>query len=153
MVIPATSRCAACCASCASTPTAPGDAEGHGGYVGWGFALTGNLNMRTLWSGFGGDQLTAMAYYGEGIGRYFDSADRRQSAYSNIGCPASPMSPSPAPSYGATIGYRHYWAPRCAATRPMGMRGSTTPPSSRSSRPAAPAPSRPTTKCRWASST
>jgi hypothetical protein len=90
----------------AATPNGTADT------IGWGFALTGNLNMRTLWNGFGSDQLTAMAYYGEGIGRYFDSATSGQAAYSNLGLPGvTDVSLTPVPTYGATIGYRHYWAP------------------------------------------
>lgn len=90
----------------AASPTGSGDA------IGYGFALGGNLNMARLWNGFGADQLFAMAYYGEGIGRYFDSATSGQSAYSSIGLPgATDVSLTPVPSYGATLGYRHYWAP------------------------------------------
>ncbi|WP_270935082.1 DcaP family trimeric outer membrane transporter, partial [Falsiroseomonas oryzae] len=90
----------------AATPK--GSSDGFG----YGFALGGNLNMARLWTGFGADQLFAMAYYGEGIGRYFDSATSGQSAYSRIGLPgATDVSLTPVPTYGATIGYRHYWVP------------------------------------------
>jgi hypothetical protein len=89
----------------AATPTGTADT------IGWGFAAGTNLNMRTLWSGFGADQFSLMAYYGEGIGRYFDSTTSGQSAYSDIGLPGvTNVSLTPVPTYGASIGYRHYWA-------------------------------------------
>jgi hypothetical protein len=86
--------------------------KGSADTIGWGFALTGNLNMRTLWDRLGADQLTAMAFYGQGIGRYFDAATSGQSAYSNIGLAGvTDVSLTAVASYGGMIGYRHYWAP------------------------------------------
>ncbi|PWS35205.1 hypothetical protein DFH01_23155 [Falsiroseomonas bella] len=86
--------------------------KGSADTVGYGLALGGNFNLARLWGGFGADQLFGMAYYGEGIGRYFDSATSGQSAYSRIGLAgATDVSLTPVPTYGATIGYRHYWAP------------------------------------------
>jgi hypothetical protein len=89
-----------------ATPSGSADA------IGYGFALGGNLNMARLWSGFGADQAFGMAYFGEGIGRYFDSATSGQSAYSRIGLSgATDVSLTPVPSYGVMLGYRHYWWP------------------------------------------
>ncbi|WP_237215343.1 DcaP family trimeric outer membrane transporter, partial [Falsiroseomonas oryziterrae] len=90
----------------AATPNGTADT------IGWGFAASTNLNMRGLWRGFGADQLSLTAYYGEGIGRYFDATTSGQSAYSDIGLPGvSSVSLTPVTTYGASIGYRHYWAP------------------------------------------
>ena len=43
--------------------------------------------MRWLWDGFGADQLLGMAYYGQGIGRYFAGNTSGQDALTNIGLP------------------------------------------------------------------
>ena len=90
----------------AATPKGTADA------IGWGFAAGTNLNMRKLWSGFGADQLSLMAYFGEGIGRYFDATTSGQSAFSDIGLPGvGDVSLTPVPTYGVSLGYRRYWAP------------------------------------------
>ncbi|WP_170985178.1 DcaP family trimeric outer membrane transporter [Roseomonas sp. AR75] len=86
--------------------------KGTADTLGWGFAAGTNLNLRGLWRGFGADQVSLMAYYGEGIGRYFDATTSGQSAFSNIGLPGvTDVSLAPVPTYGASIGYRHYWIP------------------------------------------
>ena len=87
--------------------------KGSADTVGWGFAANGTLNMRQLWSGFGADQFLLLGYYGEGIGRYFDSTFSGQSAFSDLGLPGvTTVSLTPLPVYGANIGYRHYWLPQ-----------------------------------------
>ena len=59
------------------------------------------------------DELIGMAYYGQGIGRYFGGNTFGQDALSNIGLPgtAFDFTLDPLPTYGATVAYRHFWIP------------------------------------------
>ncbi|MBP0463703.1 porin [Roseomonas sp. PWR1] len=86
--------------------------------IGWGFALNTNLALRNLWQGFGHDQLIGMAYYGEGIGRYFDSAYAGQGAYTNLGLPGATTSFSldATPVWGFLVGYRLAWLTQLRST-------------------------------------
>ena len=70
--------------------------------------------MRWLSDAFGPDELLGMAYYGQGIGRYFPGNTSGQDALSNIGLPGSSLSFSlnPLPTYGAIAAYRHFWTPQ-----------------------------------------
>jgi nucleoid-associated protein YgaU len=79
--------------------------------TGWGFALHGRMPLRAVWDGFGRDELVAMGYYGEGIGRYFFGNTGGQDAVSNFGLPSARLGLSldPLPTYGATIAYRRFW--------------------------------------------
>ena len=79
--------------------------------VGWGVAETARFPMRWLSEAFGPDELMGMAYYGQGIGRYFGGNTFGQDALSNIGLPgtATDFSVDPLPTYGATAAYRHFW--------------------------------------------
>ena len=53
-----------------------------------------------------------MAYYGQGIGRYFGGNTFGQDALSNIGLPgAFDVTLDALPTYGATAAYRHFWMP------------------------------------------
>ena len=81
--------------------------------AGWGFAGSGRFPMRWLSAAFGPDELVGMAYYGQGIGRYFGGNTFGQDALSNIGLPGvlSDVTLNPLPSYGASAGYRHFWMP------------------------------------------
>ena len=82
--------------------------------VGWGVAETARFPMRWLSEAFGPDELIGMAYYGQGIGRYFGGNTFGQDALSNIGLPgtATDFSLDPLPTYGATAAYRHFWTPQ-----------------------------------------
>ena len=54
-----------------------------------------------------------MAYYGQGIGRYFGSNSFGQDALSNIGLPGvTDFTLDPLPTYGATAAYRRFWTPQ-----------------------------------------
>ncbi|PWT87093.1 MAG: hypothetical protein C5B58_00270, partial [Acidobacteria bacterium] len=55
--------------------------------AGWGLAGDAVFPMRWLSGAFGADELSGMVYYGQGIGRYFDSNTVGQDALSNIGLP------------------------------------------------------------------
>ncbi len=78
--------------------------------TGWGIAANVGLPMRWIWDGFGPDQLLGMAYYGEGIGRYFVGNTSGQDALSNIGLPGVVGgSLNPLPTYGVTAAYRRFW--------------------------------------------
>jgi hypothetical protein len=81
--------------------------------AGWGLAGTGRFPMRWLSNAFGPDELIGMAYYGEGIGRYFGSNSFGQDALSNIGLPGvTDFTLDPLPTYGATAAYRRFWTPQ-----------------------------------------
>lgn len=82
--------------------------------VGWGVAGTGRFPMRWLSSVFGPDELAGMAFYGQGIGRYFGANTFGQDALSNIGLPgtATDFSLNPLPTYGVTAAYRRFWTPQ-----------------------------------------
>jgi hypothetical protein len=79
--------------------------------VGWGIALNASLPMRWLSNAFGTDQIMAMAYYGQGIGRYFAGNTSGQDALSNVGLPGTltGFSLDPLPAYGVIAGYRRFW--------------------------------------------
>ena len=78
----------------------------------WGMAGTLRFPMRMLWEALGPDEISAMAFYGEGIGRYFAGQTSGQDALTNLGLPGV-LNPSldTIPSYGATIAYRRFWTP------------------------------------------
>jgi hypothetical protein len=82
--------------------------------VGWGVAGTGRFPMRWLSAAFGPDELAAMAYYGQGIGRYFGANTFGQDALSNIGLPgtATDFNLNPLPTYGVSATYRRFWTPQ-----------------------------------------
>jgi hypothetical protein len=79
--------------------------------VGWGIALNASLPMRWLSEAFGPDQLIGMAYYGQGIGRYFAGNTSGQDALTNLGLPSAltNFSLNPLPTYGAIAAYRRFW--------------------------------------------
>jgi hypothetical protein len=81
--------------------------------AGWGVAGTARFPMRWLSAAFGPDELIGMAYYGQGIGRYFGGNTFGQDALSNIGLPgtAFDFTLDALPTYGATAAYRHFWLP------------------------------------------
>ena len=82
--------------------------------AGWGVAGTARFPMRWLSPTFGPDELSAMAYYGQGIGRYFGGNTFNQDALSNVGLPGTTTSFSfdPLPTHGATVAYRRFWTPQ-----------------------------------------
>ena len=78
---------------------------------GWGLAAHVRLPMALLWDALGPDELSAMAFYGDGIGRYFAGQTSGLDAVSNLGMPGVlSASLDTVPSYGATIAYRRFWA-------------------------------------------
>jgi hypothetical protein len=78
--------------------------------AGWGVAGTGYFPMRWLSDALGPDELIGMAYYGQGIGRYFGGNTFGQDALSNIGLPGvANFTLDPLPTYGATAVYRRFW--------------------------------------------
>jgi hypothetical protein len=82
--------------------------------AGWGVAETARFPMRWLSGAFGPDELIGMAYYGQGIGRYFGGNTFGQDALSNLGLPgtATDFSLDPLPTYGVTGAYRRFWTPQ-----------------------------------------
>ncbi|GGJ12706.1 porin [Neoroseomonas lacus] len=76
----------------------------------WGFAGMVRLPMRLASEAFGQDDLAIMAFYGQGIGRYFAGQTSGQDALTNLGLPGVD-SPSldAIESYGATVAYRRFW--------------------------------------------
>jgi hypothetical protein len=79
--------------------------------AGWGVAGTARFPMRWLSGAFGPDELIGMAYYGQGIGRYFGGNTFGQDALSNISLPSitTDFSLDPLATYGATAAYRRFW--------------------------------------------
>ena len=78
--------------------------------TGWGIAANIGVPMRWIWDGFGTDQLLGMAYYGQGIGRYFAGNTSGQDALSNIGLPGVIGGDLDAvPTYGVIAAYRRFW--------------------------------------------
>lgn len=78
--------------------------------LGWGVSGMVRLPMRWLSEAFGPDEITGMAFYGEGIGRYFAGQNSGQDALTNLGLPAVLQAGlDPVPTYGATIAYRRFW--------------------------------------------
>jgi len=82
--------------------------------VGWGVAGTARFPMRWLSAAFGPDELLGMAYYGQGIGRYFGGNTFGQDALSNIGLPGTTtdFTFDPLTTYGASAAYRRFWTPQ-----------------------------------------
>jgi len=81
---------------------------------GWGLAAHTRIPMRLLSDAFGADQLIGMAYYGQGIGRYFGGNTFGQDAISNIGLPGATtdFSFDALTTYGVTGAYRRFWTPQ-----------------------------------------
>jgi len=80
--------------------------------LGWGVAGHVRFPMRWVAEGFGQDALLALAYAGEGIGRYQAGNTPGLDATSNIGLPGvTTVSLDPVPSWGFTVGYRRFWTP------------------------------------------
>jgi hypothetical protein len=81
--------------------------------AGWGVAGTGRFPMRWISNALGPDELIGMAYYGEGIGRYFGGNTFGQDALSNLGLPGvADVTLDPLPTYGVSVAYRHFWTPQ-----------------------------------------
>jgi DcaP outer membrane protein len=79
--------------------------------TGWGFAVHARVPMRWLSEALASDELLGMAYYGQGIGRYFAGNTSGQDALSNIGLPGTfaNFGLDPLPAYGVIVGYRRFW--------------------------------------------
>jgi hypothetical protein len=94
--------------------TAVAPPSGTENAIGWGIAGHVRFPMRWISKDFGPDELLAMAYYGDGIGRYFPGNTSGQDALSNLGLPAAMNSFSldPVQSWGVTVAYRRFWTPK-----------------------------------------
>lgn len=81
--------------------------------LGWGIAGHVRVPMRWISNDLGPDELIAMAYYGEGIGRYFAGNTSGQDALSNLGLPGvvDSFSLDAVESWGVTFAYRRFWSP------------------------------------------
>lgn len=79
--------------------------------AGWGFAGHVRMPLNVLSRHFGADELIGMAYYGEGIGRYFFGNTGGQDATSNLGLASAALGLrlDPLPSWGMTAAWRHFW--------------------------------------------
>ena len=78
--------------------------------IGWGLASHARMPMRWLSDAFGADEVTGMAFYGKGIGRYNQVSTFGQDAISNIGLPGvASASLDPLETYGFTGVYRRFW--------------------------------------------
>ena len=86
--------------------------------LGWGIALHARVPMRWLSASLGSDSLVGMAYYGEGIGRYFGGNSSGQDLITNLGLPSSSgeYQQNAPQAYGATVAYRRFWAPQWRST-------------------------------------
>ena len=82
--------------------------------IGWGLAGHVRFPMRRFADCFGPDELITMAYYGEGIGRYFSGNTSGQDALSNLGLPeaANNYSVNTVQTWGLTVAYRRFWTPK-----------------------------------------
>ncbi|MDN3568965.1 hypothetical protein QWZ14_31695 [Paeniroseomonas aquatica] len=79
----------------------------------WGFAGHVRMPLRILSPAFGSDELVGMAFYGEGIGRYFFGGTGGQDATSNIGLASAGLGLrlDPLPAWGMTAAWRRFWLP------------------------------------------
>ena len=79
--------------------------------TGWGMAGHVRMPLNVLGGRFGADELIGMAYYGEGIGRYFFGNTGGQDAVSNLGLASAGLGLrlDPLPSWGVTAAWRHFW--------------------------------------------
>lgn len=85
--------------------------------VGWGLAAHLRLPMRLIWQGLGSDELAVMAFYGDGIGRYFAGQTFGLDAVTNLGLPGVISAGLDAvSSYGATVAYRRFWTDTLRST-------------------------------------
>ena len=82
--------------------------------LGWGVAGHVRFPMRWISDSFGPDELLAMAYYGDGIGRYFLGNTAGQDALTNLGLPEATNSFSldTVQTWGVTAAYRRFWTPK-----------------------------------------
>jgi hypothetical protein len=81
--------------------------------LGWGIAGHVRVPMRWISDSLGPDEIVAMAYVGDGIGRYFAGNTSGQDALSNLGLPSATNSFSldAVQSWGLTVAYRRFWSP------------------------------------------
>jgi hypothetical protein len=88
--------------------------SGSDDVLGWGLAGHVRFPMRWVAEGFGADELLAMAYVGEGLGRYFAGNTSGQDALSNLDLPegANDFSLDAVESAGVTVAYRRFWTPQ-----------------------------------------
>lgn len=77
---------------------------------GWGMAGHVRFPMQWVSEAFGADQLIGMAYYGEGIGRYFAGNTSGQDALSSVELLNTGLSFDALPAFGATVAYRRFWS-------------------------------------------
>ena len=89
------------------------EAIAGGSHTATGYGVAGHLRfpMRWIADSFGPDELLGLAYYGEGIGRYFAGSTNGLDALTNLGLPgaAGHVSFDAVPAWGATAAYRRFW--------------------------------------------
>ncbi len=85
--------------------------------LGWGLAGHVRVPLRLLWDAFGQDEIALMAFYGDGIGRYFAGQTAGQDALTDLGL-AGVTAPGldTIPTYGATAAYRRFWTTALRST-------------------------------------
>jgi hypothetical protein len=93
-------------------------------YVGFGTGFSGNV--RPGWFGWQKDNLVFQAEFGNGIGRYInDSSD--SALATNYTAPPTTLAAArtilvkPITSFGANIGYQHWWLPNVRSTASFGI--------------------------------
>jgi hypothetical protein len=82
-----------------------------------GFGVAGHVRfpMRWLSDDFGADELLGMAYYGQGIGRYFFSSTNGVDAVTNVDTLTNRTlntAFNAVESWGVTAAYRRFWTPQ-----------------------------------------
>lgn len=92
------------------TAVSPAGSEDN---LGWGVAGHVRFPMRWISDRMGPDELLAMAYYGDGIGRYFAGNTSGQDGLSNLGLPQASdrFSFDTVQTWGVTAAYRRFWTP------------------------------------------
>lgn len=70
--------------------------------------------MRSPSGAFGHAQFIGMAYYGQGMGRYFAGHSFGHDLLSTIGLPNANVElvQNSLPAYGAIVAYRRFWTPK-----------------------------------------
>ena len=87
--------------------------SGEENTLGWGIAGHVRVPMRWISDALGPDEFVAMAYFGDGIGRYFVGNTSGQDGLSNLGLPSATnnFSLDAVQSWGLTLAYRRFWSP------------------------------------------
>jgi len=96
---------------------AAASADGSARTTGWGLAGHMRLPMRLVGAGLGADELSLMAFFGDGIGRYFAGQTFGLDAVTNLGLPGVTSARlDTIASHGVTIAYRRFWTDTLRST-------------------------------------